>query len=147
MNEDRQTGGIVFVDTNILIYAYDLDAGEKRNACKEVLRELWKTGNGVISTQVMQEFYVNVTHKIPQPLSLAKAREIIRQYDAWPVETIRPATIIYASEIQQRYQLSFWDALIVATADQAGAGTLLSEDLNAGQKIEEIEILNPISRY
>ena len=92
----------------------------------------------------MQEFYVNVTRKIPRPLPLPKACEIILRYEVWTVETIRPATILQASEIQQRNRLSFWDALIVAAADQAGAKILLSEDLNAGQVIEEIEISNPI---
>lgn len=71
----------IFVDTNILIYAYDLDAGEKHAACKSVLQALWNSGQGVISTQVMQEFYVNVSRKIPQPLTLLRTCEIIQQYE------------------------------------------------------------------
>ena len=72
--------GNIFVDTNILIYAYDTEAGEKHAICKQKLRDLWDCGDGVISTQVMQEFYVNVTRKIPKPLSFSHARRIISNY-------------------------------------------------------------------
>ena len=136
----------IFVDTNILIYAHDLDAQDKHQTCKAQVAELWNNGNGVISTQVMQEFYVNVTRKINTPLSLGKARQVLNNYAAWQVETIEPQLIFSASEIQERNQLSFWDALIIAAAVQAEAGALFSEDLNAGQTIEGIEVLNPMSK-
>lgn len=136
-----------FVDTNILIYAYDTEAQEKHVVCKEKVRELWDNGQGVISTQVMQEFYVNVTKKIPAPISLDHARRIISNYQAWQVELISPRLVGFASEIQERNQLSFWDALIVATAVQGNVTKLLSEDLNSGQVIEDIEILNPFSHH
>ncbi len=137
----------VFVDTNILIYAYDSEAGSKHVVCKEKLRELWDNGNGVISTQVMQEFYVNVTRKIPEPLSYSHARRIIRNYETWRVESISPKLIGIASEIQERNQLSFWDALILATAVQGNVKILLSEDLNSGQLIEVIEVVNPLLHH
>jgi predicted nucleic acid-binding protein len=132
-----------FVDTNILIYAHDLDAGGKHERAAAILRNLWETGTGVISVQVLQEFYVNVTRKIPQPLAPAIARGLIAAYRAWHVEAPTAETVISASEIQERNQLSFWDSMILAAAAQAGAEILLSEDLSHGQVIEGIRVENP----
>lgn len=132
-----------FVDTNILIYAHDLDAGGKRERAAAILRDLWETGTGVISIQVLQEFHVNVTRKIPRPLSPSTARGLIGSYRAWHVETPTVATVLQASEIQEKNQLSFWDAMILATAVQGNAEVLLSEDLNHGQVIEGVRIENP----
>lgn len=133
----------VFVDTNILIYAHDLDAGPKHDAAVSILKELWDKETGVISTQVIQEFYVNVTRKIPNPLTHAVARGIIVDYFSWQVELVEPHTIMYASEIGERHLLSFRDSLIIAAAAQARALKILSEDLNPGQIIEGIIIENP----
>ena len=87
--------------------------------------------------------YVNITQKIPQPIPLATARGIIDTYQAWQVEVNTVATVLLASEYQERNQLSFWDAMIVAAAVQGGATVLLTEDLNAGQLIEGVEVRNP----
>jgi len=133
----------VFVDTNVLVYAHDLDAGEKRDMAAEILRALWENRTGLLSVQVLQEFYVTVTRKIPQPLSLGRAREIVRNYAHWPVFQHTPDTLILASEIQERWHISFWDALIVAAARESGAVKLLSEDLNSGQRVEGVLIENP----
>jgi predicted nucleic acid-binding protein len=133
----------VFVDTNILIYAYDLASGVKRKRAVEAVKALWETGNGVLSTQVLQEFYVNVTRKIGHPITPDKARSILATYLAWPVEMIRPDSVLTASEIQQRHKISFWDAMIVVAAIQSGAMKILSEDLNHGQLIEGVLIENP----
>jgi predicted nucleic acid-binding protein len=133
----------VFVDTNILIYAYDLDAGEKHAIASNVLRQLWRDGTGVLSTQVLQEFYVNVTAKIPHRISPAEARGVISRYLVWPVEENTGDSIVRASEVQERHRLSFWDALIVVAAVKAGAATLMSEDLNNGQVIEGVKVVNP----
>jgi predicted nucleic acid-binding protein len=135
--------GRQFIDTNILIYAHDLDAGEKHQQAASIIRMLWEEETGVISVQVLQEFYVNITQKIPQPLPQAKARGLIGAYRAWQVESPTAETVLSASEIQERNRLSFWDAMILATAVQGGAETLLSEDLNHGQVIEGIEVRNP----
>ena len=107
------------------------------------LRTLWQTGRGVISVQVMQEFYVNVTRKIPQPLALPVARELVEAYSAWQVESPSAQDVLRASEIQERYQLSFRDAMIVVTAINGGADLILSEDLNDGQLISGVQIENP----
>ena len=133
-----------FVDTNILIYAYDVDAGVKNTRALAAIRELWDSMKGMMSTQVFQEFHVNATQKIPRPLPHAVVRGIIENYLVWQVQLIHPTTILRASEFQERHQLSFWDAMIVAAAHEGGAKTLLTEDLNHGQTIEGIQIINPL---
>lgn len=133
----------IFVDTNILVYAHDLDAGSKRDIAITVIEKLWKNRTGVISTQVLQEFYVNVTRKIPRPIAPAKARGVIENYLHWHVELNVPVSILLASEIEEKHMLSFWDSLIVAAAIKARADKILTEDLNHGQIIEGILIENP----
>ena len=95
----------VFVDTNILIYAYDLDAGEKNTVSSAIIKDIWENRSGIISIQVLQEFYVNVTRKIPNPLPKPKAREIIESYLAWDLELNAVSTLLAASEIEERYIL------------------------------------------
>jgi predicted nucleic acid-binding protein len=134
----------VFVDTNVLIYAHDADAGARRETAREVLRELWAERAGVLSTQVLQEFYVNVTRKIATPLSKAAARAVVESYTVWCLHTT-PAEIWEAFRIEDQAGIGFWDALIVAAARKAGATRILSEDLNAGQVIAGVRIENPFS--
>lgn len=145
MPEKRGMSDKVFVDTNILIYAHDIDAGHKRTLAVGLLKDLWTTRRGLLSTQVLQEFYVNVTRKIPSPLSPATAREIVRGYCVWQVEVLGPDMILRASEIEERYELSFWDALIVTAALHGRAAKILSEDLNPGQTVEGVLIENPFA--
>ena len=111
-------------------------------AC-DLVRRLWIEGNGVLSTQVLQEFYVNATAKITNPISLPEARAVVSRYLVWHVEANTPESILRASEIQERYLLSFWDALIVAAAAQTGSAILYTEDLNHGQSIEGVKVINP----
>ncbi|KAA6185099.1 PIN domain-containing protein [Thiohalocapsa marina] len=132
-----------FVDTNILIYAYDRAAADKHHTAALLLRSLWQQGGAILSAQVLQEFYVNVTRKIPQPLTASQTRGILKAYCAWQLEPCTCETIMLASEVQERHQLSFWDGLILASAAQGGAELLLSEDLNARQIIEGVRIVNP----
>ncbi|MCP9455872.1 MAG: PIN domain-containing protein [Nitrospira sp.] len=133
----------LFFDTNILIHAYDLDAGEKREHARRALQDAWENENGILSTQVLQEFYVNVTRKIPQPIPPAKARGILGNYASWDVVRNGLKTILMASEIEERHRLSFWDSMIVAAAAEGGATRILTEDLGHGQVIEGIEVVNP----
>jgi predicted nucleic acid-binding protein len=133
----------VFVDTNILIYAHDVDAGRKHDVAAERVRELWISRDGVVSIQVLQELYVNVTRKIPKPLSRKVARELVGTYAAWTVQRVGASDVVRASEIEERHKLSFWDALIVVAAHKAAATTLLSEDLSHGQRIEGVRVENP----
>jgi predicted nucleic acid-binding protein len=132
-----------FVDTNILVYAYDADAGKKREIARDLLARLWSTREGTLSTQVLQEFYVTVTRKLPHPLDHPTARRVIDTYRTWPVQPIDVAAILAASRVEDRWHLSFWDALIVTAAKQSGAGRIFSEDLQAGQVVDGIVIENP----
>ena len=133
-----------FVDTNVLIYAHDIDAGRKHQQAKGVLRDLWSQRTGVLSPQVLQEFYVNVTRKIAMPLPKPSARTVVDSYMVWCVDTT-PAEIAAAFRIEDEAGIGFWDALIVAAARKAGAGRILSEDLNPGQVIAGVRIENPFS--
>ena len=135
---------VAFVDTNILIYAHDADAGVKRERAIETLRELWDSGMGRLSVQVLQEFYVNVTQKLTTPLARSTAREVIKVYGVWVQQATTVETITRATELAELAQISFWDALIVASAEEVDARELLSEDLNPGQAIAGIRIVNPL---
>ncbi len=134
-----------FVDTNVLIYAHDVDAGEKHETAKSVLRELWSERTGLLSMQVLQEFYVNVTRKISRPISKQSARLVVNSYAVWSVEAA-PADISTAFQIEDESRIGFWDALIVASALKSGANRILSEDLNARQTIAGMRIENPFAR-
>jgi predicted nucleic acid-binding protein len=133
-----------FVDTNVLIYAHDVDAQPKHAIARGILRELWSERTGTLSTQVLQEFYINVTRKIASPLSKPSARAVMDSYLVWCVDTT-PAEISAAFQIEDEARIGFWDALIVAAARKAGADRILSEDLNAGQIISGVRIENPFS--
>ena len=132
-----------FIDTNILVYAYDADAGAKHLAAKDLLKICWETESGILSTQVLQEFYVTVTHKLSKRLSKQKVREVIQNYQAWPIYSINVDDVLSASEIEEKYQISFWDALIVQAAMNSGCNKLYSEDLQGGQKFDSIIVINP----
>ncbi len=132
-----------FVDSTVLIYAHDADAGSKQRIAADRLRELWESGEGLLSTQVLQEFYVNVTRKLGSPLPAGAAREVVRDYASWVESYLTAATVVRASEISEVWRISFWDAMILAAAEQGGAEQLLTEDLNAGEKIAGIEVVNP----
>lgn len=136
---------VVFVDSNVLIYAHDADAGSKRDRAVEKLRLLWESGGGRLSVQVLQEFYVNVTKKLATPVSRSTAREVISSYGAWVLEPTTPETVTRAIDISEMAQIMFWDALIVASAEQVQASQIYSEDLNAGQTIAGVTIVNPFA--
>jgi len=133
-----------FVDTNVLIYAHDVDAKAKHEVAKDVLRELWSERTGVLSMQVLQEFYVNVTRKIASPLPNDAARLVVNSYAIWCMETT-PAEISDAFRIEDEARIGFWDALIVAAASKCGAVRIFSEDLNAQQTIAGVRIENPFA--
>lgn len=136
--------GKTFVDTNVLIYAHDTDASAKHQIARTILRDLWSERTGVLSVQVLQEFYVNVTRKIPSPLSKDLARLVVNSYAIWCMETT-PAEVTSAFLIEDESRISFWDALIVSSAAKSGATRILSEDLSAGQHIAGILIENPFA--
>jgi len=132
-----------FVDTNILVYAHDVDAGKKHKIAGAIVTELWESQTGVLSTQVLQELYVTLTRKIPSPLNKAQVRRFLNNYLAWDVAVNDGSTILQASEIEEAYRISFWDAMIVSAAYSKNAAIILTEDLNEGQQVEGIKIVNP----
>lgn len=137
------TEGKIFLDTNVLIYAHDTSAGRKYEIARETVLDLWNRGQGLLSTQVLQEFFFSVTRKIPRPLEVRVAREIVEDLLKWEVVVNSGDSILAAIEIHSRYKYSFWDALIIQAAIQGGAILLLSEDLSDGQTIQRVKIKNP----
>jgi len=132
-----------FVDTNILIYAHDLSAGHKHIRASELIRELWGSGEGCLSIQVLQEFYVNVTQKVARPLTPDVAAQIIADLGVWQVHRPGVEDVLDAVRVQGRYQLSFWDAMIIVSATRLGCQTIWSEDLNPGQVYGQVTVASP----
>ena len=135
----------VFVDTNILLYANAPDQGEKHTLAKTLIQRLWADGNGVISTQVLQEFFVNLTKHRSTPLDFKTARVAVENLLAWTVIVNDDRSILEAIDIQSRWRLSFWDALIVQAAERAGVTKLYSEDLNE-QRYGDVQVINPFTK-
>ncbi len=134
-----------FLDTNVLLYAYDVTAGDRHGRAKALVSRLGRTRRAAVSVQVLQEFYVNVVRKIEVPLSPEVARERLLVFSRWRVHAPGPEDVIAATELAQRTQISFWDAMIVRSAAECGCRVLWSEDLNAGQHIEGVEVVNPFT--
>lgn len=137
------TGDRVFLDTNVLVYAYDITAGRKHEISRNLVTDLWKSGTGAVSTQVLQEFFVTVTRKIPKPVSLSAAREIVADLLKWSVFHISGESILDAIDLQARHRISFWDAMILSSAISLGADVVFSEDLHHGMKVAGITVQNP----
>jgi len=136
-------GGLTFVDTNVLVYAHDRSEFSKQPVARALLEELWATRTGVLSTQILQEFYVVATRKFTPPLSRRAAREIVALYGTWPLVQIDLPLIIAASVIEERHRLSWWDALVIEGARRAGAARLVTEDLQDARTIGGVTIENP----
>ena len=137
------SGDKVFVDTNVLVYAYDIDAGQKHQIALDIMKDLWRSGLGILSTQTLQEFFVTVTAKINTPLDSTVAVDIIKKLSKWDVVINTTSTIFEAIEVHERYNYSFWDSLIIASAVEGGAKTILSEDLSNRQVVKGVAIKNP----
>ncbi|MDO9131137.1 MAG: PIN domain-containing protein [Anaerolineales bacterium] len=132
-----------FVDSNILVYAYDLAQGEKREKAKARLLSLWESGFGCVSIQVLQEFFVNVTRKSEFPLSSEQAAQVIHDFSDWKVHRPGIKDVIAAIDLHQRYRISFWDAMILQSARQSGCSILWSEDLSEGEDHAGVKVVNP----
>jgi predicted nucleic acid-binding protein len=133
-----------FVDTNILVYAHDLSTGIKHQRARALIEHLWNSGNGVLSTQVLQELCINLRRKAQNPLPLDEVRMLIREYSTWEVVTNTAESVLRALDMEMRYMTSFWDALILQAAEDTGASILYSEDLATGQRYGAIEVVNPL---
>ncbi len=134
----------VFVDTNVLIYAVDLADLQKQRAAKSWLDELWKNKLGRLSFQVLQEFYVKVSQKGLS--TIPNARTEIRDLLSWKPVAVTSGLLEQSWKIQDRYQRSFWDSLIVAAAKSAFCRFLLTEDLQSGQDLDGLLVVNPFLR-
>jgi predicted nucleic acid-binding protein len=134
-----------FVDTNVLLYAYDTSAGSRHTAARALVGQLGRARRGAISVQVLQEFYVNATRKIAAPLTADQARARLQVLSRWTTHCPLPTDVLQAIAIAQDNTLSFWDAMIVRSASQLGCTTLWTEDLNAGQRIEGVTVANPFA--
>jgi len=132
-----------FVDTNILVYAFDRSALQKHAISAQLLKELWDNETGCISIQVLQELYVNLTRKIAQPVELQTARQIVADLGQWRVHSPEVTDLLLAIDYQKRYHLSFWDAMIVQSAARLNCKQLMSEDLNHGQVYGTVQVINP----
>ena len=135
----------VFVDTNILLYAHDSSTGAKHERARSLIEKLWNSGGGVLSTQVLQELCVNLRRKSARPPSLEQTRQLIQDYLSWDIVINTSESVIEALSIEQRYNISFWDALIIQAAGSAGATVLYSEDLVDGQTYGPVRVVNPLN--
>jgi predicted nucleic acid-binding protein len=131
----------VFVDTNVFLYSLDPADGKKQQAARAWREQLWKTRRGRISFQVLQEFYVQAAQKWPE--NREEARAEVKDLLAWRPVSVDVAILERGWKLQDRYQLSFWDALIVAAAKSFGCRYLLTEDLQTGQELDGIIVVNP----
>jgi predicted nucleic acid-binding protein len=133
-----------FVDTNILMYAHDTSAGAKHERAKALVEELWRDRTGAVSTQVLQELSVNLRRKAGRPLDVKATREIVTDYLAWQVVVNGGEAIVEALDLEARYQISFWDALVIHAAQASGAEILYSEDLSDGETYGSVRVVNPL---
>jgi len=132
-----------FVDTNILIYAHDRGAGAKRTSAAALLERLGSERRGLLSTQVLMEFYVAATRKLPRRLDPPTAAAIVEDFGTWPLFSPSVADILEGGRLAQRYRIHFWEGMIVRGAVALEADVIWSEDLNPGRRYEGIAVKNP----
>lgn len=141
MNVDPQVQ--YFLDTNILVYAYDHSAGQKHALASQLMEACWEHENGCLSIQVLQEFFVTVTRKIAIPLDHQTARQIVADLAQWSLHTPTANDFLQAIDLKQIHQLAFWDAQMIQSAASLGCKQVLSEDLNHGQMYGTLQVINP----
>lgn len=136
----------VFVDTNVLVYGRDASEPDKQPVAASWLRRLWEERAGRLSSQVLHEYYVTVTERLDPGLDREAARVDIRSLLAWRPITLDSGILEGAWAVQDRHRLSFWDSLIVSAAQVGGCRYLLTEDLQDGQDLEGVEVVDPFRR-
>lgn len=134
-----------FVDTNVLLYAYDQGGDHRHDRALTLVTELGRSRTGVLSVQVLQEYYVNVTRKIKVRLTVPEAQQSLRTLSRWSVHSPLAHDVVAATEIADSARISFWDAMVIRSASQMGCRVLWSEDLNSGQTVAGVEIHNPFT--
>ena len=134
-----------FVDTNILVYAYDAVQGEKHHRASSLIEDLWRSRTGILSTQVLQEFAFTLRHKVRPPLSVDETLVRLQDYLRWEMVLNTGESVVSALRIGERHQISFWDSLIVHAAQMSHADILYTEDLNDGQVFDSVRVVNPLT--
>jgi predicted nucleic acid-binding protein len=132
----------VFVDTNVILYSVDSSEPEKQPVARSWLRALWQARAGRLSVQILQEFYANVT-RLKSGLDQIEARAAVETLGSWNPLTIDPSLLNAAWDIEDRFGFAFWDSLIVAAAHRTGCTHLLTEDLQDGQIVDGLTIVDP----
>jgi predicted nucleic acid-binding protein len=135
----------VFLDTNVLVYAHEPSLGIKHDRARALIDKLWNTGDGVLSTQVLQELCVSLRRKMAKPWTVEETRDLILDYMDWQIVVNTPDSVIEALSMETRYQISFWDALIIHAAESSGAAILYSEELSDGQSYGSVRVVNPLT--
>ncbi|HET53745.1 MAG TPA: PIN domain-containing protein [Ignavibacteria bacterium] len=130
-----------FADTNILIYSIDNHYPKKKNISRELIAKLFEDNSGIISTQVLQEFYYAAVNKLRSDPKIVK--ELLKSFEDLEIVQINTTIIHNAIDCSITNKISFWDALIISAAESANCNKLFSEDLNNGQIINGVEIVNP----
>ena len=132
-----------FVDANVLVYAFDSSAAPKQQAARQLLERLWESGTGCLSIQVLQEFFVTITKKVPKPLPVDDAKARVQEFAAWNVFAPKADDIVAAIDLHTQAKIGFWDAMVVLAAAEFGCDVLWTEDLNDGQRLRGVRIRNP----
>jgi len=135
---------LVFVDSNILIYAEDGASPDKQAVAVQWIEQLWRTRSGRMSTQVLNEFYVNVTRKLKPPMPQGDARATVRRFaSGWNPWQIDQATVETAWAMEARHGLQYWDCLVLAAAQHSGCALVLSEDMQHQGRYGAVQVINP----
>ena len=132
-----------FFDTNVLVYLFDADSSDKRKKARALFRKHSEAGDILLSTQVLQEFYVAVTRKLARPLEVAAAAQAVSSFAELPLVQIDSKMILSAIHRSRNNKMSFWDALVVQAAIEGHASTLYSEDMQHGQMLDTVRVVNP----
>jgi predicted nucleic acid-binding protein len=132
-----------FVDTNVLVYARDASEPDKQPRAEAWMQHLWRTRSGRTSVQVLNEYYVTVTRKLSPGLDRSSACDDVRDFGAWRPAVVDDSTMTLAWDLEDRFSLSWWDSLVVASAIELGCDTLLTEDLQDGQRFDGLVVKNP----
>jgi len=138
-------GALSFVDTNVLVYAFDKGSSPKKRVAQRLMNELMDEDRLRVSTQVLQELFVTLTRKVSQRCSSEEALAVLDDLTAWPLLVVDYAAIRAAVELAGQAQLSFWDALVVVAAARTGSTVLYTEDLHDGQGILGVRVTNPFA--
>ncbi|HEY1220262.1 MAG: PIN domain-containing protein [Bryobacteraceae bacterium] len=142
MSDER---ALAFVDTNVLVYAFDKSGSPKKQAAQRLMNELMDEDLLRLSTQVLQELFVTLTRKVSQRCSIGEALAVLEDLAAWPPMVVDYPAIRAAVGLADQAKLSFWDALVVVAAARTGAAVLYTEDMNDGQEILGVRIRNPFA--